>query len=75
MAPAEWPCDVVSSIGTLMVMHGELSPCKDLAISAKLGGGICFCVVTGKEPQRQALQLLLWLHSHVASPGVMGHHW
>ena len=27
-----------------MVMHGELSPLKDLAISAKLGGGIQFCV-------------------------------
>ena len=36
--PAKRPCGVVSSCGTSMVMHGELSPHRDLAISANPGG-------------------------------------
>ena len=38
--PAKKPCAMVSSGGTLMIVHGELPPLKDLAISAKPGGGI-----------------------------------
>ena len=45
MVPAKRPCGVVSSSGTLMVMYGESSPHKDLAISAKPGRGSCFYVM------------------------------
>ena len=38
--PAKKPCAVVSSCGMSMIMCGESSPLKDLAISAKLGSGI-----------------------------------
>ena len=37
--PTKRLCGVVSSGGTSTVMHGELSPCRDFAISAKPGGG------------------------------------
>ena len=43
--PAKRPCGVVSSSGTSMVMHGESSPHMDLAISAKLGGDFCCCMM------------------------------
>ena len=43
--PTKRPGKVVSPGGTLMVMDGELSPHKDLAVSAKPGGGVCFCVM------------------------------
>ena len=43
--PAKKPCATVSSGGTLMVICGELPPLKDLAISAKPGGGICLGVM------------------------------
>ena len=44
-APTKKPCAMVSSCGMLMVVCGELPPIKDLAISAKPGGSICFCVM------------------------------
>ena len=37
--PAKRPCGAVSSHGTSMVMHGELFPCRDFAISTKPGEG------------------------------------
>ena len=43
--PTKRPGGVVSSGGRSIVMHGELSPHRDLAISAKLGDGICLCVM------------------------------
>ena len=45
VVPANRPCVMVSSCGMSMVMCGESSPHRDLAISAKPGGGICFCVM------------------------------
>ena len=42
--PTKRPGGVVSSGGRSIVMRGVLSPHKDLAISAKLGGGVYFCV-------------------------------
>ena len=41
--PTKRPGEVVNSRGRSIVMWGALSPYKDLAIFAKLGGGVCFC--------------------------------
>ena len=43
--PTKRPCGAVSSGWTSMVVHSESSPHKDLAISAKTGGGFCCCVM------------------------------
>ena len=43
--PTKRPCGAVSSSGTSMDMCGELPPCRDLAISTKLGGGFHCCVL------------------------------
>ena len=45
VVPAKRPCGVVSSCETPTDMCGELSPHRDLAISAKLGGGFHCCVL------------------------------
>ena len=45
VVPAKRPGEIVGPGGTLIVMLGESPPHKDLAISAKPGGGICFCVM------------------------------
>ena len=43
--PSKRPGGVISSGERLIVMCGESSPCKDWAILAKLGSGICLCVM------------------------------
>ena len=43
VVPAKRPGKVVCTGGRSIVMQGVSSPCKDLAISANLGGHICFC--------------------------------
>ena len=43
--PTKKPCVMVSSCGRVMVTHGESSPLKDLAISAKPGGSVCICAM------------------------------
>ena len=64
MVPTRRPWGAVSSGGTSMDRHSELSPHKNLVISAKVGGGFCFCVMglpTGVfAPGWKWLMNLLW---------------